>query len=71
MQDPKYLVFIMIDEPKGTKETYGFATGGWVAAPAVGHVIGQIAPLLGLSPVDDNDEQINQLLSLPASVHAQ
>ena len=36
MDDPRYVVFAMIDEPQGIKETYGYATGGWTAAPAVG-----------------------------------
>ncbi|NDE90975.1 MAG: penicillin-binding protein 2 [Alphaproteobacteria bacterium] len=68
MNDPKYIVFIMIDEPKGNKESYGFATGGWVAAPTVGRVIAQIAPLLGISPVDDNDYSILEKLRLPVAV---
>jgi cell division protein FtsI (penicillin-binding protein 3) len=46
--DPKYLVFTMFDEPKGNKESFGFATAGWTAAPAVGRVIARIAPLLGV-----------------------
>ena len=25
----------VVDEPKGTARTYGYATGGWVAAPAI------------------------------------
>ncbi|MBY0428923.1 MAG: penicillin-binding protein 2, partial [Alphaproteobacteria bacterium] len=68
MNDPKYIVFIMIDEPKGNKESYGFATGGWVAAPTVGRVISQIAPLLGITPVDDNDPSIDEKLRLPVAV---
>lgn len=50
VSDPKYVVLAMIDEPQGNKESYGFATAGWTAAPAVGHVIAQIGPLLGLTP---------------------
>ena len=46
--DPEFLVFIMFDEPKGTRASYGFATGGWTAAPATGRVIARIAPLLGV-----------------------
>ena len=38
----------MFDEPKGTRASYGFATGGWTAAPATGRVIARIAPLLGV-----------------------
>jgi cell division protein FtsI (penicillin-binding protein 3) len=47
-EDPKFLVFTMFDEPKGNKASYGFATAGWTAAPAVGRIIAKIAPLLGV-----------------------
>jgi len=49
---PRYLVYALLDDPKGTAKTYGFATGGWTAAPVVGHVISQIGPLLNLPPVE-------------------
>jgi cell division protein FtsI (penicillin-binding protein 3) len=50
MDAPRFAVLMMIDEPQGTKETYGFISAGWTAAPAAGRVIAQIAPLLGLMP---------------------
>lgn len=50
MTRPRYLIYVMVDEPKGIKETYGFATGGWVAAPVVKAVVERMAPLLGLPP---------------------
>lgn len=56
MEAPRYAVFVMVDEPKGTKQSYGYATGGWVAAPAVGAVIGHMAPLLGIEPHPVNEE---------------
>ncbi|NTU76478.1 MAG: hypothetical protein HGA90_01440, partial [Alphaproteobacteria bacterium] len=49
---PRYLVFALLDDPKGTAKTYGFATGGWTAAPVVGRVVGQIGPLLDLPPLE-------------------
>ena len=49
-QQPKYVMLMMIDEPKGTKATHGYATGGWVSAPAAGRVISRLAPLLGVAP---------------------
>lgn len=45
---PRYAVLTLLDEPKGTEETFGFATAGWTAAPAAGAVIERIAPLLGI-----------------------
>lgn len=50
MNDPHYVVFVMLDEPKGIKETYGYATGGWVAAPAVSKIIASMVNVLGLKP---------------------
>ena len=56
MDDPRYAVFVMVDEPKGIKETFGYATGGWVAAPAVGRVIAAMGPLLGILPQETEGE---------------
>ncbi|MDX2028307.1 MAG: penicillin-binding protein 2 [Alphaproteobacteria bacterium] len=53
---PKYLVFAMLDNPKGNTKTAGYATGGWVAAPAVGRVVAQIGSLLDLPPMTANME---------------
>ena len=51
MNDPKYVVFVMLDEPQGTKETYGYATGGWTAAPTVANVIERLGFLFPMDPV--------------------
>ena len=66
IHDPKYLVLIIVDEPKGTARTYGYATGGWVAAPAAGRVISRMGPLLGLPPVDESRPDIHQALDIIA-----
>ncbi|CAA7618527.1 penicillin-binding protein 2 [Magnetospirillum sp. UT-4] len=50
MDAPRYVVLVMIDEPQATKETYGFITAGWTAAPATGRIVAQVAPLMGLMP---------------------
>lgn len=50
MQDPQYIVYVLIMQPKPTKATYGFTTGGFVAAPTVGHIIARIGPMLGVMP---------------------
>lgn len=50
MDSPKYLVLVMLDEPKPTPETYGFATSGWNAVPAAAKIIERIAPMLGVEP---------------------
>lgn len=48
VDQPRYLVFVLLDEPHGTKATAGFALAGYTAAPLAGRVIGRIAPLLGV-----------------------
>jgi len=47
---PKYLIFALLDNPKGNAKTQGFATAGWVVAPTVSNVIAQVGPLLGIAP---------------------
>jgi cell division protein FtsI (penicillin-binding protein 3) len=64
IHDPRYVVLVMIDEPKGNKESHGYATGGWVAAPAVRRIVSRSAPLLGLFPMDEESPEIRQVLNI-------
>lgn len=57
---PEYVVYVMLDEPQGTKDTFGYATGGFTAAPAVGKIIEQIAPMLDIMPVQEVTEHTTQ-----------
>jgi cell division protein FtsI (penicillin-binding protein 3) len=47
---PRYVLLIMLDEPQGLKETYGFATSGWNAVPVGARVVERVAPLLDIAP---------------------
>ncbi len=47
---PRYVVLVLVDEPKGNKRTFNYATGGWVAAPAVSRVVQRMATLIGMPP---------------------
>jgi cell division protein FtsI (penicillin-binding protein 3) len=64
VHDPRYVIITMVDEPKGQKHSHGYATAGWVAAPPIGPIVQQIAPLLGILPVDENSPSIRQKLML-------
>jgi cell division protein FtsI (penicillin-binding protein 3) len=64
MTDPHYVVIISIDQPHGTKASYGYATGGWVAAPGVSHVIERMAPLVGIHPVDEDSPEIRRAMMI-------
>lgn len=44
-ENPRYAILIAVDEPKGNKQSYGYATAGWVAAPGVGAVATAIMAL--------------------------
>jgi cell division protein FtsI (penicillin-binding protein 3) len=47
---PRFVVLVSIDEPHGTKKSYGYATGGWVAAPAVREIVMRLGPMFGIEP---------------------
>ena len=47
----RYLVLIMLDEPKPVLADSGVTSGGFTAAPAAGRVIDRIAPFLGVRRV--------------------
>ena len=65
MNNPRYAVYMMVDEPHGNKSTYGYSTAGWVAAPAAGRVIARVAPMLGMLPDIQDAPTINQALFIP------
>jgi cell division protein FtsI (penicillin-binding protein 3) len=50
VDNPRYAVLAVLDEPKGNKKSYGYATGGWTAAPVVGDVISDMTRILGMMP---------------------
>ncbi|MFH1158993.1 MAG: penicillin-binding protein 2 [Pseudomonadota bacterium] len=50
IRNPRYAVLAILDEPKPTENTHGFATGGWTTAPVVAQVIGQMGPLYQIPP---------------------
>ncbi|MBC6417171.1 MAG: penicillin-binding protein 2, partial [Rhodospirillales bacterium] len=68
MDRPRFLVLIMLDEPKPTKDTYGYATAGWVAAPVTGHLIARLAPLLGIEPAAKEAGEIADRHLIPAVI---
>ena len=57
VSDPKYALFLMMDEPKASKETFGFATSGWNTVPTAGEIITAIAPQLNVKANYDIDDK--------------
>ncbi|HTZ81116.1 MAG TPA: penicillin-binding protein 2 [Stellaceae bacterium] len=62
INDPRYLIMISVDEPHGVKSSAGYATGGWVAAPAVSRIVERMAPIMGIPPVDEDSPEIRRAL---------
>ena len=64
MDDPRYLVLVVLDEPEPEKPGIG-ATAGLNTAPAVAGIIRRIAPMLGVEPllIDPEEEPAMALAS--------
>ncbi len=56
MDDPQYLVLVMIDEPKPTEAARRRTEAAWNAAPTVAAVVKRAAPILGVAPERAFDE---------------
>jgi cell division protein FtsI (penicillin-binding protein 3) len=63
MQDPQYVIYVLVLQPKPDATTHGFTTGGYIAAPTVGRIIARIGPMLGILPVTGD-----QLAALDAAL---
>jgi cell division protein FtsI (penicillin-binding protein 3) len=62
INDPKYLVLTMVDEPHPNRQSHGYATAGWTVAPATSRIIERVAPLLGVQPVDESSPEVQRAL---------
>ncbi len=43
---PQYTILVILDEPQGTKESFGWKTAAWNAVPTTGKILDSILPLL-------------------------
>ena len=62
--DPRFIVFIMVDNPKPIKETFYYATGGTVAAPTVKKIINEMIPKLRVEPEINKENDVLQQVNL-------
>ncbi|HVL79902.1 MAG TPA: penicillin-binding transpeptidase domain-containing protein [Sphingomicrobium sp.] len=62
MDEPRYVIVVMLDEPKPTAETYGFRTAGWNVAPIVSKTVSRIAPMLGVRPDKSREPNMAEVL---------
>jgi cell division protein FtsI (penicillin-binding protein 3) len=59
MDNPRYVVIAMLDEPKGAPDTFGLATAAWNAAPVVSRVISRVGPMIGVYPDEHKDIDVS------------
>ncbi len=64
MDNPRYVVVAMLDEPKGTHASSFQRTAAWNAAPIVGKLVPRIGPLMGVRPDMSRDVDISDLKPL-------
>jgi cell division protein FtsI (penicillin-binding protein 3) len=62
MDEPRYVMVVMLDEPQPTAETYGFRTAGWNVAPVVSKTVSRIAPMLGIRPDKRREPNMAEVL---------
>ncbi|MGH6783914.1 MAG: peptidoglycan D,D-transpeptidase FtsI family protein, partial [Sphingomicrobium sp.] len=62
MDEPRYVVVVMLDEPKATAETFGFHTAGWNVAPVISKTVSRIAPMLGVRPDKRREPNLAEVL---------
>ncbi|ALJ13970.1 peptidoglycan D,D-transpeptidase FtsI family protein [Sphingopyxis macrogoltabida] len=64
MDNPRYVVLAMIDEPKGNAFSSGQRTAGYTAAPVVKKVVMRAGPMLGVFPDETRDVDVSELTPL-------
>ncbi|MEO5640935.1 MAG: penicillin-binding protein 2 [Sphingomicrobium sp.] len=62
MDEPRYVIVAMLDDPKATTKTFGFHTAGWNVAPLVGRTVSRIAPMLGVRPDMNRDANMAEVM---------
>jgi cell division protein FtsI (penicillin-binding protein 3) len=62
MDDPRYVIVAMLDEPKGIAETHGFRTAAWNVGPVISKTVSRIAPVLGVVPDSRRDANLSEVL---------
>ncbi|MBQ7632964.1 MAG: penicillin-binding protein 2 [Alphaproteobacteria bacterium] len=55
--NPKYALLVVIDDPKASKETFGYTTAGWNAVPITKNIISAVAPQLNVKADFDLEKQ--------------
>lgn len=62
VEKPKYVLLVTLDEPNIFIGSKSRRTAGWTAAPIASEIIYRVAPILGIRPKFQDDENDNLLL---------
>jgi cell division protein FtsI (penicillin-binding protein 3) len=62
IDEPRYVVVAMLDEPKGIAETHGLRTAAWNVGPVISKVVSRIGPVLGVQPDDRREANLSEVL---------
>lgn len=62
INEPKYLIFAMLDEPQGIEETFNLISAGMTAAPLVGNIISRVGPLMGIGTTQQNEVEYEDFM---------
>ena len=57
VEQPRYMMILMLDDPKPTPDSHGFATAGHNAAALAGEIIETVAPMLEVLPLSEEVER--------------
>jgi cell division protein FtsI (penicillin-binding protein 3) len=64
MDHPRYVVLVMLDDPKANAASSFQRTAAWNSVPIVGRLIPRIGPMLGILPDDGRDIDLSDMKPL-------
>ncbi|OJY71655.1 MAG: peptidoglycan glycosyltransferase [Sphingobium sp. 66-54] len=64
MENPRYVLIMMMDEPQGSARYPGIRTAAYTVAPVVKAFVSRVGPLLGVYPEANRDIDISELQAL-------
>lgn len=64
MDNPRYLIYITLDQPKGNENTHGFSTGGWTSAEITKNITRRINIISARLPIDESKPEVRSAMAI-------